>query len=99
MTTTVINFKILVYYYFKTKKTTQNRQKTLKIQTHPSARQKTNQRSSNATIPGNCNQFTVLQRQTRNTVYALLFRTKIKQFLGNEILFRLRDIKPCNVDG
>ena len=64
MTITVVNFKILVYYYFKTKNTTQNRQQTLKIQTHPSARQTTNQRSSNATIPGNCNQFTVLQGQT-----------------------------------
>ena len=33
---TVINFNILVYYYFKTKQTKQNRQQTLKIQTHPS---------------------------------------------------------------
>ena len=29
-------FKILVYYYFKTKQAKQNRQQTLKIQTHPS---------------------------------------------------------------
>ena len=35
----MINFNILVYYYFKTKQTKQNRQQTLKIQTHPSARQ------------------------------------------------------------
>ena len=48
---TVININILVYYYFKTKQTKQNRQQTLKIQKHPSARQTTNQRSSNATIP------------------------------------------------
>ena len=50
-----MNFKILVYYYFKNK-TNKAKQST--------ARQTTNQRSSNATIPRNCNQFEVLQRQT-----------------------------------
>ena len=54
----MINFNILVYYYFKTKQTKQNRRQTLKIQTHPSARQTTNQRSSNATIPRKFNQLT-----------------------------------------
>ena len=34
---------MLVYYYFKTKQTKQNRQQTLKIQTHPLANQLTNE--------------------------------------------------------
>ena len=76
---TVINFKNLSLLLFQNKtnkaKQTSNSQNS---NTLPSARQTTNQRSSNATIPRNCNQLTVLQRQTRNTVFALLFRTKIK---------------------
>ena len=74
------NFSLLLFQNKtnKAKQTIKSQNQNTLPSASCSARQTTNQRSSNAMLPRNCNQFTVLQRQTRNTVYALLFRTKIK---------------------
>ena len=58
-----MNYKILVYYYLR-EVGSKTDNKLSKFKHIPSARQTTNPRISNASIPKICNQSTVLQRRT-----------------------------------